>query len=73
MLGSLRCGALALAVVALAATSCASTGPEASPPRPASSNAAELLDFTAPLVGGGTVQGAELAGRDLAIWFWAPW
>jgi hypothetical protein len=65
--------AVALAVVALAATACASTGSQGSPPPPASSDAAELLDFTAPLVGGGTVQGAELAGRDLAIWFWAPW
>jgi hypothetical protein len=64
----------ALTVVAVVATACAGTpGPGSSPPPPASSDAAELLDFTAPLVGGGTVRGAELAGRDLAIWFWAPW
>jgi hypothetical protein len=24
-------------------------------------------------VGGGQIDGAELAGRDLALWFWAPW
>jgi hypothetical protein len=65
--------AVALALVALAATACSSTDNQNSPPPPASSNAAELLDFTAPLVGAGTVQGAELAGRDLAVWFWAPW
>ncbi len=33
----------------------------------------EVLDFTAPLLGGGTVNGASYAGKDLAIWFWAPW
>lgn len=31
------------------------------------------LDFRLPAVGGGQVVGAELAGRDLALWFWAPW
>lgn len=30
------------------------------------------LDFTAPLVGGGTFDGAALAGRPVAFWFWAP-
>lgn len=31
------------------------------------------LDFVAPDVRGGQVVGAELAGQDLVIWFWAPW
>ncbi|MEE2768301.1 MAG: hypothetical protein VX833_03710 [Actinomycetota bacterium] len=31
-----------------------------------------LLDFEAPLVGGGTIRGADLAGRDTLFWFWAP-
>jgi len=26
-----------------------------------------------PAVGGGQVDGGKLAGRDLALWFWAPW
>jgi opacity protein-like surface antigen len=26
-----------------------------------------------PAVGGGQIDGTELAGRDLALWFWAPW
>jgi len=34
---------------------------------------AAVLDFSAPELGGGTVEGAEYAGKDLAIWFWAPW
>lgn len=33
----------------------------------------EILDFRAPLVGGGTLEGAELAGAPVAVWFWAPW
>jgi len=33
----------------------------------------EILDFEAPLVGGGTLRAAELAGSPVAIWFWAPW
>ena len=34
---------------------------------------AEILRFEAPLVGGGTLRGAELAGAPVALWFWAPW
>jgi hypothetical protein len=34
---------------------------------------AEPLDFVAPDVRGGQVEGADLAGQDLVIWFWAPW
>jgi hypothetical protein len=34
---------------------------------------AEVLRFTAPRLGGGTVDGHDLAGRDVAFWFWAPW
>lgn len=32
----------------------------------------ELLQFTAPLVGGGEFDGAAYAGRTTAFWFWAP-
>lgn len=32
----------------------------------------DALDFTAPLVGGGTFDGADLAGQPVAFWFWAP-
>lgn len=31
------------------------------------------LRFSAPALSGGTIEGAEYAGRDLVIWFWAPW
>ncbi len=33
----------------------------------------EELDFVAPDVRGGQVVGGDLAGKDLVIWFWAPW
>jgi len=32
----------------------------------------ELLQFTAPLVGGGEFNGADRAGLATAFWFWAP-
>ena len=31
------------------------------------------LRFTAPRLGGGMIDGAGYAGKDLVIWFWAPW
>jgi hypothetical protein len=43
---------------------------------PATSDAAvvvpEALQFTAPLVGGGTFDGAAVAGKPTVFWFWAP-
>ena len=39
----------------------------------APATAAAVLRFTAPRLGGGTVEGEDLAGRDVAFWFWAPW
>ena len=32
----------------------------------------KLLQFRAPLVGGGEFAGADYAGRATAFWFWAP-
>jgi hypothetical protein len=31
-----------------------------------------LLQFTAPLIGGGEIVGDELAGKPTAFWFWSP-
>ncbi|MDH5314211.1 MAG: hypothetical protein OEW66_10320 [Actinomycetota bacterium] len=34
---------------------------------------AEVLGFSAPRLGGGTIEGQDFSGRDVAFWFWAPW
>jgi|TARA_B100002003_G_scaffold127383_1_gene117677 hypothetical protein len=31
-----------------------------------------ILDWEATLIGGGTINGADLAGGDTLFWFWAP-
>ena len=33
----------------------------------------QVLAFEGPLLGGGTLRGEDLAGKDVAFWFWAPW
>ena len=55
----------------IATTSPAATAPPTTTTSPAAVVPA-LLDFEAPLVGGGTIRGADLAGRDTLFWFWAP-
>jgi hypothetical protein len=32
----------------------------------------EVLQFSAPLVGGGSFEGAAVAGKPTVFWFWAP-
>lgn len=51
------------------ATSAAATPVEGSP-LPAN---APALDFTARRLSGGSLDGVQLAGRDVALWMWAPW
>lgn len=34
---------------------------------------AAALDFTARRLGGGTIDGTQLAGGDVVLWMWAPW
>ena len=43
-----------------------------SPTDPAGERAAPF-QFIADTVTGGQVTGADLAGHDVALWFWAPW
>ncbi len=74
-------GALATVAVACSSvTGIIDTSP--TPPAPGSPSVAGpespdqisgVLDFSAPRVGGGAVDGADYTGKDLAIWFWAPW
>jgi hypothetical protein len=63
----------------------AAPGTTAAAPEPAPSSAGgaattaapaeapEALRFTAPLVGGGTIDAASLAGTPVLFWFWAPY
>ncbi|CAB4836358.1 unannotated protein [freshwater metagenome] len=39
---------------------------------PGETSVPKVLQFTAPLVGGGELRAATLAGRPVALWFWAP-
>jgi hypothetical protein len=38
----------------------------------APSDVPAVLDFAAPLVGGGEFSGKSVAGKPTAFWFWAP-
>lgn len=75
------------AAAALLAVSCggtsevADTTPASAPaPAPAASPGSEsppagvpeILAFSSPLVGGGQLDGAELADKPTAFWFWSP-
>jgi hypothetical protein len=42
-------------------------------PSPGASSTAEVLRFSAPRLGGGTVRGEDYSNADVAFWFWAPW
>jgi ABC-type glycerol-3-phosphate transport system substrate-binding protein len=46
----------------------AATAPAAS----ATQSAPDTLAFTAPRVGGGTIDLAQYAGTPVLLWFWAP-
>jgi hypothetical protein len=51
------------------------TGTSSPGSKPATTEATvvpEALQFTAPLVGGGTFDGAAAAGKPTVFWFWAP-
>ena len=71
----------ALAAVAVACSSAdpvtanGPTGTAVAPSRSVRSPAGvpEVLDFSAPSLGGGSVNGSDYVGKDVAIWFWAPW
>jgi len=82
---SRRAGLLAGLLVAVVATSACGSGDDErqGAPEPAAATAGasstavpgevpELLDFRAPLVGGGQLDSAALAGTPVVYWFWAP-
>jgi len=76
-----RAAAIACCMVLLAACAAGDSRTESFPP-PAAVQEPEgapspdeaLFEFTAARLGGGSqVTGAELQGKDVALWFWAPW
>jgi hypothetical protein len=72
-------------ILLLVAAACARAPVDERPPAAAGSpsstsrsqgappEAAKVLRFEAPRLGGGVLRGADYAGKDVAIWFWAPW
>jgi hypothetical protein len=60
-------GATAQSATTGAATTAATAAPAAAPVA-----VPPTLDFTAPLVGGGTFDAKQYAGKKVAFWFWAP-
>ncbi len=75
---------LLIGALAAVAVACSSTDPIAAngPTRTAvpssrsvepPAGVPEVLDFSAPSLGGGSVNGSDYVGKDVAIWFWAPW
>ena len=72
-----RTAILLLAVLAsVSMVGCGTTGSASSAPAVTGSSvdagAPKLLQFAAPLVGGGEFDGTSVAGRPVAFWFWAP-
>ena len=50
----------------------AQTNGPSQPDSPATAEGPDL-DFTAPAVEGDDIDLSTYAGKDLALWFWAPW
>lgn len=75
-----RMAALAIGA-ALALTACTtaadpqdgSAGTQSAVAEPTESASTGPFDFTARVVGGGELEGSSLKGRDVVLWFWAPW
>jgi hypothetical protein len=57
------------AAPAASASASAATTPATAP---GSSSVPDSLAFSAPRVGGGTVNLADYAGKPVLLWFWAP-
>ena len=65
-----------IVAIVLLTTACSSSTPDSSNERDTGRSAEEgasLLEFRAPQLGGGQVIGSEFVGKDVALWFWAPW
>lgn len=70
-------GAAALAMVLVACAPAPDAGDPTSTTVPPTSTTVENesgpFDFTAETLDGGSLAGESLKGRDVVLWFWAPW
>jgi hypothetical protein len=73
-MGSVR-RLLVLLLVCVLASACASPGGDTAAPGGGGGGGRETasLDFTAATVDGGQLDASSLDGRDVVLWFWAPW
>lgn len=66
--------AMETAVPPSTAPTAPTAAPSSSTPEPSPEmKVPKELRFSAPLLEGGRFRGQEYAGRDVALWFWAPW
>lgn len=71
-------GAQAAPAPAVGGTTASNTAPATdsavtgAPAAEAPATVPEALAFSAPLVGGGTLELGTLAGKPVVMWFWAP-
>ena len=67
VLGVTACGSTATTTSApsTAAAPAVTAAPATQPPA--------ILQFKAPLVAGGALDGTTFTGKPVAFWFWAPW
>ena len=61
------------AVLVLLTVALVACGGSEAPIRPASALAADAFDLTATGIDGSQVDLRGYAGRDVVVWFWAPW
>lgn len=54
-------------------TSEPTAGPTADSPAATAGSVPEALQVVAPALDGGEIDFADFAGRDVALWMWAPW
>jgi hypothetical protein len=62
--------------IAAPATGVPGTSGPAAGPGASTEAAAEVpaaLDWSVDRLGGGQISGGDLAGRNVVLWFWAPW